>query len=242
MTEAVASNENKSLIYGSKNIDYSLYYSERRTLEIAVHPDCKVIVKAPIGSSLSKIEKKINKRARWILNQLNYFAQFTPKTPRRFYVNGETHLYLGKQYRLKISQGDKDCVKLAKGFFQITCRDEPSSEKVKKLLNKWYANKASIQFNLSMDRCWPKIKKFGFAKPQVFIKRMQKRWGSLSDKGIVTLNPDLVKAPKDCIDYVVIHELCHLKFLNHSPEFYKLLDAMMPEWEKIKHKLELSLA
>ncbi len=71
---------------------------------------------------------------------------------------------------------------------------------------------------------------------------MEKRWGSLSEKGIVTLNTNLVKAPKECIDYVVIHELCHLKFNNHSSDFYKLLDSVIPGWEKIKHKLELKIA
>ena len=70
---------------------------------------------------------------------------------------------------------------------------------------------------------------------------MQKRWGSLSDKGTVTLNTDLIRAPKECIDYVVTHELCHLKYNNHGPEFYKLLDSVIPGWEKIKHKLELSM-
>jgi predicted metal-dependent hydrolase len=78
-------------------------------------------------------------------------------------------------------------------------------------------------------------------QPKLSMKRMQKRWGSLSDKGTVTLNIDLIRAPKECIDYVVTHELCHLKYHDHSPEFYKLLDAVLPGWEKIKHKLELCM-
>lgn len=84
-----------------KPIDYNLYYCDRRTMEIAVHPDSSVIVKAPMDSDILMIEKKINKRARWIIRQLNYFKQFTPKTPSRCYVSGETHLYLGKQYTRK---------------------------------------------------------------------------------------------------------------------------------------------
>ncbi len=98
-----------------------------------------------------------------------------------------------------------------------------------------------MQFNDSMDRCWSKFNSSSFTKPTISIKRMKKRWGSLSDKGTVTLNTDLVKAPKECIDYVVIHELCHLKYHDHSKEFYTLLDFVTPGWEKIKHKLELSL-
>lgn len=230
-----------SVIYGRKTIEYSLFYSKRKTLEISVHPDSTIIVKAPIDSDILLIEQKISKRARWILRQLNYFKQFIPKTPERCYINGETHLYLGKQYRLRIAQGNENSVKLSRGIFQINCREEPTPEITKKLLQKWYLEKAWLQFNDSMDRCWSKFNSFTYTKPAISIKRMQKRWGSLSDKGTVTLNTDLVKAPKECIDYVVIHELCHLKYHDHSKEFYKLLDSVTPGWEKIKHKLELSL-
>lgn len=231
----------RTVIYGRKTIEYSLFYSKRKTLEISVHPDSTVIVKAPIDSDILLIEQKINKRARWILRQLNYFKQFIPKTPERCYINGETHLYLGKQYRLRIEQGNENSVKLTRGIFQVTCREEPTPEITKRLLQKWYLEKAWLQFNDSMDRCWSKFNSFAFTKPTISIKRMQKRWGSLSDKGTVTLNTDLVKAPKECIDYVVIHELCHLKYNDHSKEFYTLLDLVTPGWEKIKHKLELSL-
>jgi len=170
---------------------------------------------------------------------LNYFKQFNPKTPDRCYVSGETHLYLGKQYRLKLSEGPENSVKLSRGFFHITCRNEATPYIAKKLLNQWYSKKAQLQFAESMDRCWQKF--IGIGKPKLSIKRMQKRWGSLSDKGTVTLNTDLIRAPKECIDYVVTHELCHLKYNNHGPEFYKLLDSVIPGWEKIKHKLELSM-
>ncbi len=167
-----------SFVYGRNAIDYNLFYCERRSMEIAVHPDCTVVVKAPAGSGISLIEKKIIKRARWILQQQNYFRQFTPKTPDRCYVNGETHLYLGKQYRLKIAQGDENSVKLSRGFFHITLREEPNPERAKKLLSKWYSEKASRQFNDSLERCWPRFTRFAFPKPTISIMRMQKRWGS----------------------------------------------------------------
>ncbi|MDT8444634.1 MAG: SprT family zinc-dependent metalloprotease [Desulfuromonadales bacterium] len=240
MTGALRGDE-RSVIYGQKTIDYNLFYLERKSLEIAVHPDSTVIVKAPMDSDISLIEKKIIKRARWILKQLNYFKQFTPKTPDRYYVNGETHLYLGKQYRLKITQGNDNNVKLNRGFFEITCRDEPTPDIAKKLLRKWYREKAALQFNDSLNRCWPKFHKSVFTRPEISLKTMRKRWGSLSNEGILILNTELVKAPKECIDYVVTHELCHLKYHDHSSEFYKLLDSINPGWEKIKHKLELSM-
>ena len=138
----------RTVIYGCKTIEYSLFYSKRKTLEISVHPDSTVIVKAPIDSDILLIEQKINKRARWILRQLNYFKQFTPKTPERCYINGETHLYLGKQYRLKLGQGDNSHVKLHRGFFQITCREAPTPEKAKKLVES--AKSLTVEKNISV--------------------------------------------------------------------------------------------
>jgi predicted metal-dependent hydrolase len=241
LIKATIQNDERSFVYGRKTIDYRLFYGDRTTMEIAVHPDSSVIVKAPTNSDISLIEKKISKRARWILRQLNYFKQFTPKKPPRCYVNGESHLYLGRQYRLKIVKCTENSVKLSRGFFWISCRDKATPGIVKKLLNRWFLEKASLQFKESMNRCWPKFNSFAYTRPIISIKRMQKRWGSLSDKGTVTLNTDLVKASKECIDYVVTHELCHLKYHDHSLKFYKLLDSVIPEWEKIKHKLEVSM-
>ncbi|WP_407354733.1 M48 family metallopeptidase [Methanolobus sp. WCC5] len=233
--------EKRSFIYGQKTIEYQLLYARRKTLEIAVHPDTTIIVKAPVDSDVSLIEKKMHKRARWILKQVDYFRQFTPKTPERLYISGETHLYLGKQYRLKVTSGQKNSVKLSGGVFHVSCQDEPGPEVVKKLMKKWYIEKANIQFSESFDRCWPKFSSLGFGKPSISVKCMKKRWGSLSEKGTMILNTELVKAPKECIDYVVIHELCHLKYHDHSPEYYRMLDSLIPGWEKIKHKLELSM-
>ncbi|MEW6536838.1 MAG: YgjP-like metallopeptidase domain-containing protein, partial [Candidatus Auribacterota bacterium] len=165
--QTVIHHSKRSIVYGQKTIDYSLFYCDRKTMEIAVHPDSSVIVKAPAESDISLIEKKIIKKARWILRQLNYFKQFNPKTPDRCYVNGETHLYLGKQYRLKITEGSENSVKLSRGFFDITCRDVPTPEVAKKLLKKWYLEKAQLQFKESVDRCWQKFDSFGVDKPNI---------------------------------------------------------------------------
>lgn len=241
MIQASCINEIHSVAYGKKTIDFSLLYCDRKTLEIAVHPDGSIIVKAPVQADIDLIEKKIIKRARWIFKQLNYFKQFTPKTPERSYVSGESHLYLGRQYRLKINEGIENSVKLSRGYFHITCHSDPAPDTVKQLLDKWYLDKARLQFNESMDRCWQKFKHLDIDMPKLSIKRMRKRWGSLSKSRNITLNSDLIRAPKECIDYVVTHEFCHLKYHDHGPEFYRLLESVIPEWEKIKHRLELSL-
>lgn len=228
--------------YGREKIEYGYCHVGRKTLEIAVHPDQSVVVKAPRGTELKEVKRLVAKRARWIIRQRNFFRQFEPRTPTRCYVGGETHLYLGKRYRLKIKSSDRDDVKLVKGFFEIQIKGRMSSEKVKCLLDEWYAEKAAFKFPERLDYCWSRFKKHSCAQPRLQIKRLKKRWGSLSGKGALTLNKGLIRAPRECIDYVVIHELCHLKYKNHSSKFYTLLNKIMPDWKKRKNILEHALA
>jgi predicted metal-dependent hydrolase len=227
--------------YGNRSIRYEVLLSARRTLQIEVYPDQRILVRAPKKTTPEEIAKRVQKKARWIIRQLDYFQQFEPRTPPRRYIGGETHLYLGRQYRLKIVRSDDCGVKLSRGYFQISVNGTPSQQIIKSLLDEWYANKARKQFLESFDRCWPKFERMGFDKPTLVIKRMKTRWGSLSSKGRLSLNIDLIRSPKECIDYVVTHELCHLKHHNHSPAFYELLETTMPDWKKRKHQLELSL-
>lgn len=230
-----------SVIYGKENISYKLIYTRRKTLQIAVYPDKTITVRAPVGTTLAEVEQRVLKRAAWIKKQIDYFEQFEPRTPPRRYVGGETHLYLGRSYRLKICPCDIDQVKLIHGYFHVSIKDEITEARVKELLDRWYAEKAADRFEESFARCWPDFEKFGVKKPRLKIKMMKKRWGSLSPKGVMTLNTDLIRAPRECIDYVVTHELCHLKHHNHGPNFYRQLDKVMPDWKKRKAKLEMAL-
>ncbi len=233
--------DQRSFKFGRKVIDYALLVSNRKTLEISVYPDQTVVVKAPASAELSAVENKLQKRAGWICRQIEYFRQFEPRPQPRSFVSGETHLYLGRQYRLKIVSGDKDSVKLIRGKFLVSFRENLEPEKIKTMLKSWYKEKAQQQFNDSLNRCWQKFRLSGLKKPQIIIRRMSKRWGSLSANGLINLNPELIKAPKECIDYVIMHELCHLRHHNHSPAFYRLMAALVPNWQKIKTKLEISL-
>ena len=112
--------------YGETAIDYELLMVNRKSLEIAVHPDKSVVVKAPLSASQAAIEERLRKRARWIKRQIAYFMQFDPRTPPRRYVGGESHLYLGRKYRLKISESARDHVLLKNGYFYIESRDHQS--------------------------------------------------------------------------------------------------------------------
>lgn len=229
-----------SITYGGGEIPFQISFSKRKSLEISVHPDKSVFVKAPEGTERLAIEEKVKKRARWIKRQIRYFDQFDPRTPSRKYVSGESHLYLGKKYRLKIEQGSENNILLKNGFFMATT-DSSKPDNIEAILNKWYRSKANFYLTKSFEECWSKFKLNDASKPTVKIKKLKKRWGSLSKNKKLTLNLDLIKVPKECIEYVIIHELCHLVHHNHSPEFYRLLERSLPDWVKRKHKLEMAL-
>ena len=230
-----------AITYAGKSIPFHLSYSNRKSIEIAVHPNGLVTVKAPEETDKNLIQRRVYKRARWIRRQIRYFAQFDPRTPERRFVGGESHLYLGKKYRLKIRQAETDKVLLKHGFFHIaTVNNEP--EHIAILLEEWYRSKANIYFLKVFEECWYPFHKKVVDKPTLKIRNMKTRWGSLSSKGSLTLNLELIKAPRECIEYVVIHELCHLFHPNHGAEFYNLLERMLPDWIKRKHKLEMSLS
>jgi predicted metal-dependent hydrolase len=228
--------------YGKEPLAFNILYVVRKTIEIAVYPDTSVIVKAPFNTDLEEIKKRVLKHAGWIKKQIISFMQFAPRTPQRNYVGGETHLYLGKQYRLKIKANTHDEIKLKNGYFWIYTKNPTSPIKIKNLLTNWYMNKAKIKFRQSLEKHWLVFKKFAISKPELYVRLMKTRWGSLSQNGKLILNRDLIRAPLECIDYVVIHELCHLIHCHHSTSFYRLMEKILPDWKKQKYKLEQTLA
>jgi predicted metal-dependent hydrolase len=231
-----------SILFGKTTVAFKVFFINRKTMEIAVHPDKTVVVKAPEGTSFEVVEAKVLKRAGWIIRQIDYFRQFEPRTPKRNYVGGESHLYLGRRYRLKIHRDqERNEVKLVCGFFHVYVKDDSSPEHIKQVMDNWYDEKAFMRFQESFNRCWPQFSKASLPKPNLYLRRLKKRWGSLSKNRRLTLNIDLIRAPKECIDYVITHELCHMRYHDHGPNFYRLLEKVMPDWERRKAKLELSM-
>ncbi len=227
-----------SVEYGRKEIVYHVLYVDRKTLEIAVQPDGQVTVKAPKGTTHDAVQKRIVKRARWIRKQLNYFHQFEPRTPPRRYVGGETHLFLGRQYRLRIIKNPGNVVKLKGANFSVMTPAPDNRQKIKHLLTEWYQEHAQEIFSRRLQSCYETARGLKVPYPVVKLKKMTKRGGSCSKAGDILLNTELVKAPLQCIDYVIMHELCHLKEHGHNNGYYKLLSKYMPDWGKRKERLE----
>ena len=230
----------KEFIFGTFIYEYQLIKQERKTLSLTVTPDLHIILKCPTQTDNERIENFLQKKWFWLEKQLSFFKKYQRKIYEKEYVSGEGYLYLGRQYKLIVRHGKEDLVSLARGLLTVYTTKEISNGRYnKKLIDLWFEVKTEVIFQ---DRFREMINKFEYKNtPVLSIREMKKRWGSFLNKEKIFLNPKLIHTSKDCIDYVIVHELCHLKYKNHNVNFYKLLKEKFPHWEKTKDKLEMYL-
>lgn len=227
-----------TLIYGQHKIEYQLFFEDRKNLSIIVLPSKEVIVKAPAKSELEDIEKKMQGKASWIFKQIRYFDKFHPLQPLREYISGETHYYLGRQYRLRVRKNANEVVKLAGKFFMAYTRQPENKDQVRLLMLQWYADHAKFYMDERVKFYFDKIPGLDLHSLQIQYKYLNKQWGLKNTDNSLTFNIELIKTPIQCIDYVIVHELCHLVHPNHDDRFHKLLMKVMPDWQERKKRLE----
>ncbi len=224
--------------FGSYIYHYDLVLEDRKSLSLTVMPDLQIMLKCPLNADKERIDIFLHRKWFWLEKQLNFFRKYQRKKYKREFISGEGYLYLGKQYKLEVIRGDKDEVLMKKGkFFVSTTRNLKNGAHTKKLLDAWYQAKTE---NIFRERYTEITSLFEYKQlPVLRIKKMEKRWGSYLQSRTVVLNPDLIFSSKDCIDYVITHELCHARYKKHDKRFYSLLDEKMPRWQEIKDKLEI---
>lgn len=218
--------------------EYALVRELRKTLSLTVTPESQIILKCPTKASDDCIEVFLRRKWLWLEKQLSYFKKYRRKTYVREYVSGESYLYLGRQYKLMVERSSEERVSLMHGVLLIrTSRLLSDINHTKKLLQLWYDKHAD---EFIRDRFAEMIKKFDYAsKPGLIIREMPKRWGSFVGNKRIVINPKLIYSARECIDYVIVHELCHLRYKNHDKKFFTFLDKKYPGWRKVKEKLEM---
>lgn len=205
---------------------------------IKVHPDCSVVVAAPEQVTDDAVLAAAKKRQRWIFQKLRDFREQESHVVPRSYISGESHLYLGKRYQLKVlvTKNRPQGVRLTRGQLETTVQRK-NAEFIRDTLKEWYRDRARHVFDTRLDALLEQAL-WVTEKPSLSIRVMNSQWGSCSPSGRILLNLNLVKAPRDCIDYVILHELCHIAEHNHSEKFYRLMRQVMPNWEGTKFRLD----
>lgn len=233
-------NTTDSIKFGTTNINYNVTYSNRRkNLAIAVHPDKRVEIVAPLNLNQEIIQELLRKKARWVVEKIEWFNQIDRLETAKEYVNGETFLYLGRQYRIKILRGgDKPVTKLRGGYFEVsvpeTTSDQEGREQIKEALWQWYLGHAEKRLGVVVCNY---AKRFHIDPPHFKVKYQEKRWGSCQRNDVLHINIRIIMAPMSQIEYVVAHEFCHLRYKDHSAEFWQLLRLIMPDYEVRKENL-----
>lgn len=214
----------------------TLVRSSRKSIGIIIHPDGSVVVRAPHRATNKQIREVLEKRKDWILKHKENFDKIGPVYSQREFLDGVKHLFMGKEYLLRINREQVNSVIKNEHVIYINCTNE---ELAKPLMEQWYKEKAN---ELMPGVIMPVITKFKStyhkSPAKVSLKTMKSRWGSCSSKGNISMNTKLIKSPVRCIEYVMAHELCHLIEMNHSKDYYALLTEFMPDWKDRKKELD----
>lgn len=227
------------LKYGKREIPVTLIERERRTLAITVKPDMTVEIYMPKGADKDRVMKRAAKKAKWIIKHIDYFKTNAKYVVKKEYVSGETHSFMGRKYRLRVRKSVFERIRKSGGFIYLYTSRNGDLKHRKRMLYDWYKWQAEKKFASILSDRVNRLKKYGIRMPQFYIRRMKTRWGSCSPKnGKINLNLELIKTPKECIEYIIDHELLHFIHRNHNKKYYELMEKVNPDWKERKEKLE----
>ena len=218
--------------YNGKTIAYEIIYKKVKNINIRVKPSGEVVVSCNESTDNKTIELEMIKRANWLLDTIDKYKtnliEFVDSNLSL--VDGEAFLILGKVLRIKNIESNQFKIDYDNNYLYIY---RPNQRGIKMKFNQWYLNFVTSQFNDMVNKAYKKFEKYGIVKPEVIYKNMKTRWGTCNiEKALITLNIQLIKVDPFLTEYVICHELTHLKYRNHNKDFYTFLTAMIPDWKQ----------
>lgn len=204
---------------------------------ISILPDSSVIVRVPYLTSLKTINRIIQQKSGWIIKHRDSYRKNEKSKLNGLYVTGETHFFRGNESVLKIEKSSKTYIRFYDSAIEVGLEKTDDARAIKRLLYNGYKNEALIVFPDIVNKVLKKYDAQIFRPAGIVIRTMKRRWGSCSNKGIITLSTELIKLPDLFIEYVILHELCHLKHHNHGRDYYGLLSEVFPDYKRIRKEL-----
>jgi predicted metal-dependent hydrolase len=224
-------------IHKIEDIEFEVIYSRRRTIGISVLPNSSVIVRVPYLTSLKTISRIVNEKYNWVLRHRDNYRRIDNSSLNRSFKTGSTHLFRGKESVLRVEKSGKPHIRFYEKTIDLGTEKTEDSAAIKRLLYKGYKNEALKCFPELLSKVLREHENQMFKPTGLVIRTMKRRWGSCSNKGVITLSTELIKLSDLYIEYVIVHELCHLKHHNHGSQYYKLLSEVFPEWKTVRKEL-----
>ncbi len=219
-------------------IPIEIIRSRRRSISIRITAGSKVIVRAPLYLSERKILAFVTEKKGWIEKHLNSAGLRNNKATVVEYRNGSALPWGGRMIPLAVEPGRKGSMVLSDNLFIIFAKDPDDISANRKTAEKWYKTEALKSIEGRLNEKLTELSPYGFRVSHLTVRRMKSRWGSCSSTGKITLNSMLVLLPPECLDYVIVHELCHLLHRNHGKQFYELLEEIVPDYKKVRKTLK----
>jgi predicted metal-dependent hydrolase len=219
-------------------LSFEFLRSKRKTLAIYINRNASVTVRAPLRMALADVYLFLHERWPWIQTQRTRFLQNPAPEPFR-YRDGESFRHMGQDCRLRIEPGLRDRALFSAGTLTVGLKKESAGDEkaLVAIIERWQRREAVQVFAERLAHCRERMRDQHLPATELRIRKMRSRWGSCSRSAVITLNLELIKMPVDCIDYVIVHELCHLREFNHSPKFYALQEHYVPDWQERKREL-----
>lgn len=229
-----------SIKYGERVINFSLSFSKtRKRVGISVSPNCHVSVSAPVSANKSEILSIVEDKCYWISKQLNQFNKIEFISSHKDYRPGSSIKYFGEDLIFNFHEIDEGEEKIyISGNHLILKAKISTQERINLFVEEWLRQEALAFISVEFEKCYSVLEKHSIPRPSFLLRNMKNRWGSCLPSGVIYLNPSLIWLDKPLIKYVIMHEMCHLKFANHSSDFYAFLDMVLPEWEFCEKRLE----
>ena len=234
----------RSVVVDGREICYLLERKKVKNLNLRVRKNGSVFVSVNAMVPCREIDKFIRSKGTYVLKAIDHFREMAQYKQRpKEYVSGESFYVLGRELRLKVIQTEKNAVSSDGVYISLAVKKIDDFKTKQRLVARFLELECKTVFGDVMECLYPLVKKYGIEKPTLKISEMETRWGScLAKKKTITLNKRLLEAPRNCIEYVMMHELCHLMYPNHSRQFYSFLTMLMPDWRERKAYLDKSAA